>query len=114
MMKSFMFALAGILQVWREERSFKVLSVCALVAVIVGYYLRFASFEWVILVGCITAVLSAEIVNTAIEDLCNKVEPRTDPLIGKIKDMMAGFVLVVSLGALTVGLLLLLEHCSFF
>ena len=85
----------------------------AVVAIVVAWCLGFTSFEWMVLVGCIITVLSAEMVNTAIEDLCNKVEPNSDPLIAKIKDMMAGFVLVVSSGAFVVGILLLLEHFSF-
>ena len=61
--------------------------------------------EWMIVVGCIGAVLSAEMLNTAIEDLCNKVEPNTDPVIGKIKDMMGGFVLIVCTSSAVIGLL---------
>lgn len=47
-----------------------------------------------------------EIVNTAIEDICNKIEPNQNPVIGKIKDTMAGYVLVSSVAALIAGIIL--------
>ena len=54
----------------------------------------------------VIAVLAAEIVNTAIEDLCNKVEPNTDSVIGKIKDTMGGFVFIVALGSAIIGVMI--------
>jgi diacylglycerol kinase (ATP) len=49
-------------------------------------------------------------INTAIEDLCDKIQPDQDPAIGKIKDMSSGSVLVASLGALLVGVVVVLYH----
>jgi diacylglycerol kinase (ATP) len=54
--------------------------------------------------------LSAEIINTSIEDLCNKVEPEYDPVIGKIKDTTGAFVLVAALGSVLVGVLVFYSH----
>ncbi|MEI6479125.1 MAG: diacylglycerol kinase [bacterium] len=48
--------------------------------------------------------------NTAIEDLCNKVEPEHDPAIGKIKDTMAAFVFVSSIGVSILGILIFAHH----
>lgn len=94
----------GLRTVWREEVNFRIEIVVAMTVVIFGTYLNFSMLEWVILAGCIGAVLSAEMVNTAIEDLCNKVEPKTDPAIKKVKDVMGGFVLVVCLTAVAIGM----------
>lgn len=91
---------------WREEASFRIQTWITAFVIILGIYLKFASLEWIILVVCIVSVLSAEMINTAIEDLCNKVEPKTDPVIGKIKDITSGFVLVVAIGAAIIGIML--------
>ncbi len=107
LLKSFGWAMHGIASVWREEVNFRIQSVVALLVVGIGVYLGFTILEWIIIAACITSVLSAEILNTAIEDLCNKVEPQTDPAIGKIKDMMGGFVLLVALTAGVIGLLVI-------
>ncbi len=103
LIRSFGFAVHGIRAVWREEANFRIEVAVAVTVVALGVWLRFSALEWIIIAGCISAILSAEMVNTAIEDLCNKVEPSIDPAIGKIKDIMAGFVLVVSLGTAIVG-----------
>jgi diacylglycerol kinase len=64
-----------------------------------------------LVLGCVPAVLSAEILNTAIERLCDLVDDEhglgIDPRVRDIKDLAAGGVLVTSLRATTVGLLLL-------
>lgn len=114
MIKSLKFAIAGIRYVWREERNFRIICSVAVLAILVGWYISFTPYEWVVLLGCIVAVLVAEMVNTAIEDLCDKIEPQTDPIIGKIKDIMAGVVLVTFLGALVVVVLLMARRFPFF
>ncbi len=106
MRMSFKWAINGIHTVWREEVNFRIEVAVAVAVVAVGIWLQFSRLEWIIIVGCILAVLAAEILNTAVEDLCNKVEPNTDLVIGKIKDIMGGFVLVVSLGAAIMGVIL--------
>lgn len=110
LIKSFFWAMNGLRTTWREEFNFRIELLVGLLVVCVGFYLGLSTIEWAILVGCITVVLSAELVNTAIEDLCDKVEPQTDPVIGKIKDIMAGFVLVSCVGAALIGLIVLGSH----
>ncbi|MFZ2303348.1 MAG: diacylglycerol kinase family protein [Minisyncoccia bacterium] len=102
---SFKWAMNGIRTVWQEEVNFRTESAIALVVLADAVYLGFSKLEWIIIIGCIGAVLSSEILNTAVEDLCNKIEPNTDPIIGKIKDTMGGFVLVICASSSIIGLL---------
>lgn len=106
LIKSFGWAVNGLRAVWREEINFRIEFATGLVVLISSFYLNFSIFELVIVIGCIGAVLSAEILNTVVEDICNKIEPNTDSMIGKIKDMMGGFVLVVGLTSLGVGIMI--------
>lgn len=108
--KSFGWAMHGLRMVWKEEVNFRTELYAAIILVALGGYLKFSTIEWVAVVAIITIVLAGEVVNTIIEDLCNKIEPRQDPVIGKIKDMAAGFVLLASLGAGIMGGLLILSH----
>lgn len=105
-----MWAANGVRTVWREEMNFRIEVSVAIVITALGACLRFSWFEWIIIVLCVVSVFSAEMVNTAIEDLCDRVEPAHDPAIGKIKDVMAGFVFTVSLGAVAVGMILFFNH----
>lgn len=50
------------------------------------------------------AVLAAEAMNTAVEKLCDVVEPRQDPRIRAVKDIAAGAVVLTALAAVGVGL----------
>lgn len=101
--RSFSYAWSGLLTVWREERNFRIETFAAALALGSSFLLGFSILETAMVVIAIVLVLSAEIINTAVEDLCNKVEPAEDPHIGKIKDMMAAFVCVSVIGAVALG-----------
>jgi diacylglycerol kinase len=108
--RSFVFAKNGLQTTWREEQNFRIE---LLAATIVVFFLVFFKFTFIESVSCLIAimiVLTAEIVNTAIEDLCNKIEPQHDPIIGKIKDLMAAFVLISCLGAALIGIIIFYHH----
>lgn len=104
--KSFGWAINGVRTTWVEEVNFRVEIFVGIIVVASGFYFELALLEWAIIVSCIISVLAAETLNTAVEDLCNKVEPNLDPIIGKIKDTMGGFVFIVALGAAIVGVLI--------
>ena len=72
-----------------------------------GLIYGFTALEWVLILCVILFVVGAEIFNTAIEILCNKVEYKQDPLIRQIKDLGAAAVLVVSMVAVIIGLAVL-------
>lgn len=108
--KSLAIAINGLLVVVREELNFKIHLVCALFVIVLGAFFNFTYTEWLFIVVAIALVVSGEVANTAIEDLCDKVEPRQDPIIGKVKDTMAAFVLVTSLGSVVIGAIILIHH----
>lgn len=110
LIKSFQWAGNGLRVVWREEVNFRIEIAIATAVVAFGAYVHFLILEWMIIIACIGAVLAAEVLNTAVEDLCNKVEPNTDSTIGKIKDMMSGLVLLVSVAAGLIGLLVIADY----
>ena len=79
----------------------------AVLAVGFGFVLQISSVEWIAVILCIGLVFSAEMINTALEILVDKVSPQKDPVAGKIKDISAGAVfcgsnLVFSFGFIVV------------
>ena len=102
--------MSGIRTVWQEEVNFRIETVVAFLVIVGGIYLQFTKLEWAFIIISICAVLSAEIVNTAVEDLCNKIESNTDPIIGKIKDMMGGVVLLVCVTSVIIGVMVFTNH----
>ena len=105
-----MFALNGLKTTWKEEQNFRIEILIGAIVVFCILFFKFSLVETLFSVVAITIVLISEIINTAVEDLCNKVQPEHDPVIGKIKDTMAAFVLVSSLGAGIVGVLVFYSH----
>lgn len=98
------FALAGILACWRTERSFRTHTACAALAVAALVLIRPASVWWALIGLVIALVLAFELVNSAFERLIDHLHPDIHPEIKRVKDMAAGGVLVVSLGALVVAI----------
>ena len=96
-------ALRGVFTAFRLDQSF-VEHLCSTVPVIAaGIFLRVNLLEWCLLALCITAVVAAEMFNTALEQLAKAVHPEQSPLVGASLDVAAGGVLIASLGAAIVG-----------
>lgn len=67
-----------------------------------------ASSIWLAIVGlAIALVLGAELFNSALETLVDRLHPEIHPEIRVVKDMAAAGVLLICLGASVVGLLFL-------
>ncbi len=100
---SFRDAARGIWHCVRNERNFRV-HLCALINVIIfGLLWDIGRDAWLAVIICFTLVLSAELFNTAIELICDKIAPGFDRLIGLIKDISAAAVLVTALFAAVAG-----------
>ncbi|HZS42829.1 MAG TPA: diacylglycerol kinase family protein [Candidatus Paceibacterota bacterium] len=112
-LKSFAYAFKGFKFVWKEERNFRVEVGVAAVALATAAILHFSYLEFAIIILTIFLVLAAEAINTILEDALNKLEPKYDPIIGKIKDICAFFVLLTVIAAILVGAILLFHHLNF-
>ena len=69
-------------------------TVAALYVLFFSVFFRFTPAEYGVLILTIGSVLSAELFNTAAEDLCDFVSPGFAERIGSVKDLAAGAVLV--------------------
>lgn len=78
----------------------------AIIALGLSLWLGISTQQWLFILLSIVLVMSSELFNSAIEKLCDKVEPNHDSAIGYIKDISAASVLLCSLFALTCGLVI--------
>jgi diacylglycerol kinase len=108
--QSFLYALNGISASLKEQRNLKVQLVIALITIGAGFYFQVTTIEWCMVLLSIGLVVGLEMINSAIEDLVNLVTEEWRPLAGKIKDIAAGAVLVVSVIAAIVGLLIFWKY----
>ena len=72
--------------------------------------MRLSGVEIALLVLSGTLLLAVETLNTAIEMVCDFVQPERDPKIGKVKDVAAGATAVTEIGAAIVVAVLLWPH----
>lgn len=102
--KSAGFAIKGIKQFFKSEKNGRIQAVMAAVVFLAGLLFSISIMEWLIIILFTALVLSLEMFNSALEKLCDKVNPEIDPQIKMIKDMAAGAVLWTSLLAAVAGL----------
>lgn len=102
-LRSLRAAWAGLADATRRERNFRFHLLAAASTLFAGAWLGLAPWEWVAVILAIAGVLSAELFNSAIERLADRIHAEHDPLIGRAKDCAAAATLVVSLAALWMG-----------
>ncbi|MBO5408488.1 MAG: diacylglycerol kinase family protein [Clostridia bacterium] len=112
--KSFVYAAKGVTEVFRQEQNFKVHTLMAVLALLLGWFFHVTPWEWCVLILVITTVLAAEMINTAIENLCDVTEPNQNETIRVVKDISAGMVLVCAVGAFVVGIVIFLPKVLVF
>lgn len=101
--KSFLYAFSGIVYCIKNERNMRI-HLCMVVLVSVfSYYYKVSSGEFVILALCMGAVVTNEMINTAIETLTNLESPSYNSLARIAKDVAAGAVFVSAIVAVVVG-----------
>ena len=89
------------------QSSFAVHFLLALIVIALAAWLRVERWEWVALLLCITAVLCAELFNSAIEYLAKSITREHDENIGHALDIASGAVLIAAIGSAVVGVLIL-------
>lgn len=107
---SFRYALMGISYVIKYNQNIKVHFVIAFLVLIFGIILGLTRFEMLGAGLLIVLVISAEMINSAIEkvvDLLVKVHSQEAKIA---KDVSAGMVLIIALFAAIVGILIFIPH----
>lgn len=104
--KSFNYAIEGILYSFKKGIHFKFHVFTAIVAIVLGIIYKVSVFEWLILVVTISVVISSEAINTAIEEACDVLHPEHHPGARLAKHCAAGGVLILSIAAIIIGLII--------
>lgn len=104
--RSFGYAFCGIGHCIKTQRNMRIhLSAVVLVSYF-SYHYGLERWEWLVLLLCFGAVLTAEAFNTAIETAIDLCSPEYHPLARIAKDAAAGAVLISALISVAVGVLL--------
>ena len=104
--ESFCYAWRGFRHCLTHERNFRVHTVMGLIALCLGLLLKLSAGEMAVLLLVIAAVLCAEMVNTAFENLVDLCTETFHPLAKTAKDVAAGAVLIFCFFAVLIGIVL--------
>lgn len=107
-LKSFGYAFEGCAHVLRTQPNAWIHAFFTVAVLIVGFWLRIPSRDWVVLILAFMAVWMGEFMNTAIEAVVDMTMPDPHPLAKVAKDVAAGAVLLGAIGTVIIGLLILL------
>lgn len=97
-------AWRGLLYVWKTEGHLQFHILAGSIVILTAWWLRLTRWEWFILIFAIGSVITAEVMNTAVELVVDLVEPNFHPLAGMAKDVAAGAVLVAAIQSVVIGI----------
>lgn len=108
--QSFIDAFRGIRNFISSGTNAKIQILGAVGIIVLGFVFSFSPYEWIAVLICIGLVLSAEAMNTALEELANEVTKERKESIRRVKDMAAGSVLIASITSIAVAGILIFNR----
>ncbi len=106
---SFTCALRGMRRALQSERNLRIHLLAAGVVCALAGLSGVEPWAWAALILCSALVVGAELFNTAIEVLADRVESKKNALIRDAKDVAAGAVLCCAIGAVVVACVVFLR-----
>lgn len=102
-LRSFRYAFRGIGFLVSGEHNAWIHCFATVAVLVCGFVFGLTAGEWIAVVFAIGFVFAMEAVNSALEALCDFVSPERREIIGRVKDLAAGAVLIAAISAAIVG-----------
>lgn len=106
LLKAFSHAFNGLFYFLAHDRNGKLHLIACLLVSFLGIYFKVSANEWSILLLCFALVISLEMCNHALENLCNLVHPDHHPLVKTVKDVAAAAVLWSAIISAAIGMVI--------
>lgn len=110
LIKSFRYAMSGLVNIWRSEQNFRLQSMISLGVVAAMVIFHVTREEAIVLIMLIIFVLVLEVANTITEKMVDILKPRMHSYVEVIKDMMAAAVFISALGSAIIGLMIFIPY----
>jgi diacylglycerol kinase (ATP) len=91
---AFFYSLAGLRAAWRHESAFRQEVALAAVLLPVAFLVPMPGVERAVLAGSVLAVIVAELLNSGVEAIVDRVSTEHHALAGRAKDLGSAAVLV--------------------
>ncbi len=109
-MRSFGYAFRGIFRAFSTEHNLWIQGSIAILVIVAGFYFEISQIEWLGIILAIGLVFSAELMNTAVENIVDFISPDFNRKAGHAKDAAAGAVLMAAITAAVIGCLVFIPH----
>jgi diacylglycerol kinase (ATP) len=103
LLDSFNFAIEGIIHSVRTQRNMRIHMVSAIIILTICFFYDLNKIELLILLITISMVITAELINTAVELAIDATTNYYHPLAKLAKNAAAGAVLITAINAVAVG-----------
>lgn len=97
--KSFCHALDGISYAVLCEHNMIIIIIAAVVVTVAGIAFNINNYEWLFVIGIVSAVSASEMINTAVEACVDLTTNEIHPLAKIAKDTASSATLILSIGA---------------
>ena len=108
LINSFKYAIEGFISSFKTERNMKIHIMAMILVIIAGFIFKLTKIEWCIISIVIALVISAELINTAIETTVDIAMPDINEKAKYAKDIAAGAVLFSAIISVIIGLIIFL------
>lgn len=105
-LKSFKYSMQGLKYAYTNEQSMFIHSIVTILAVIMGFVFKISNLEWIITIFLLSTTASLELLNTAIEAVCDTVTTEYNPLVKIAKDTGSAAVFLTSMVGLIASLII--------
>lgn len=106
LINSFKYAICGVITAFKEEQNMKIHTIAVIIVVILGITLKISKIEWIICLIIFGMVISAELLNTAIETVVDIVMPEINEKAKIAKDVSAGAVFIQAIISAIIGIII--------
>lgn len=105
-LKSFKYSLDGLKYAYKNEQSMLVHLIVTIIAITLGILFKISNFEWIITIFLLSVTASLELLNTAIEAVCDMVTHEYNKLAKVAKDTSSASVFFTSMLGAVSGLII--------
>lgn len=110
MLKSFKHALNGLTWSAQNQKNFSIHISISILVFLLAYILQVSRTDFIILIFAVVLGLTAEMMNTSIEEMTNLITIKWSKQAKIAKDVAAAMMLVVSLGTAVIGLIVFIPY----
>jgi len=113
LLTSFANAFAGMAYFFANDRNGKIHLTITVAVIVASLALQVSAIEWMMVLLCVAMVIGLEMLNSALEKLCDLVEPNYHPTIKVIKDVSAAAVVLAAIISVVIGAIIFLPKIIF-